>query len=311
MKIDHILFPVDFSEHSRALNPEVEWLAKHFGAKVTLLHVFEIPITCYGPGEAPLFDAEILERAEEKAKQQLKDYEINLPPDSVDRVVADGSAACHITNWTGDHDVDLIVMGTHGYGRLRRLLLGSVAMKVMHDVNCPIWTHSALVPQTGAQKGQISNIVCALELAVEAVPLLRFTKELAADFGANVRIVHSVPQEEVRPYTYFDRELHEDLMKLAGQEIARLQLEAGTNFSVSLTEGSIGQDVADIVLDQHSDLIVVGRGKAQATFGGLRTHAYDIIRQAPCPVLSYSMDWPKRDDFSLKKETIAEPLATL
>jgi hypothetical protein len=43
MRIDHILFPVDFSDHSRALNPEVEWLSSHFHSRVTPLHVFEMP----------------------------------------------------------------------------------------------------------------------------------------------------------------------------------------------------------------------------------------------------------------------------
>ena len=52
MKIKHILFPIDFSDFSRALNPEVEWVAKRFDADVTLMHVVEIPVTSYGIGEA-------------------------------------------------------------------------------------------------------------------------------------------------------------------------------------------------------------------------------------------------------------------
>lgn len=58
MKIENILFPVDFSEHCQALNPEVEWLANHFHANVTLLHVFEIPMTWYAAGEATVLNAE-------------------------------------------------------------------------------------------------------------------------------------------------------------------------------------------------------------------------------------------------------------
>jgi hypothetical protein len=58
MKIDHILSPIDFSEHSRALNSDVEWLASHFNSRVTLLHVFEIPTSWYGGGESPLITGE-------------------------------------------------------------------------------------------------------------------------------------------------------------------------------------------------------------------------------------------------------------
>ncbi|MBV8904449.1 MAG: universal stress protein, partial [Acidobacteriia bacterium] len=58
MKMDHILFPIDFSDHSHALNAEVEWLASHFHSQVTLLHVFEIPTSWYGGGEASLINGE-------------------------------------------------------------------------------------------------------------------------------------------------------------------------------------------------------------------------------------------------------------
>ncbi|HEY1948947.1 MAG TPA: universal stress protein [Bryobacteraceae bacterium] len=304
MKINHILFPVDFSDHSRALNPEVERLAKHFGAKVTLLHVFEVPAAWYGSAEAPLFNAECFKQLQDDVRQRLLNYQIDVPADRVERIIAEGAAAGHINNWAAEHNVDLIVMGTHGYGTFQRLLLGSVAMKVLHEVSCPVWTVS---PTAGKTRDAISNVVCALELGDETVPLLRFTKQVAAEFGAAVRIVHSVPQTEARPYTYFDVDLHRDLMKMAREEIAKLQQEAGTNFPTSITEGAIGKDIANVTFDQHADLLIVGRGKAQATFGGLRTHAYDIIRQAPCPVLSYSMDWEKRSDSFLKEEKVGEP----
>ena len=43
MKYDHILFPVDFSDHNRALARQVEWLANRFDSRVSLLHVSEVP----------------------------------------------------------------------------------------------------------------------------------------------------------------------------------------------------------------------------------------------------------------------------
>jgi nucleotide-binding universal stress UspA family protein len=54
MKFDRILFPVDFSESSRTLNAQVEWLAARFNSTVTLLHVFEIPSSWYGGADAPM-----------------------------------------------------------------------------------------------------------------------------------------------------------------------------------------------------------------------------------------------------------------
>lgn len=289
MRIDHILFPVDFSDHSRMLNSEVEWLASHFHSRVTLLHVFEIPTSWYGGGEAALINSEDILAYAESEKQRLKDYRLQLPEDRIQRISAEGGAAWHIAKWAGEHDVDLIVMGTHGYGPLRRLLLGSVAMKVLHDVHCPVWMHP-FHRDSETHQDEISNIVCALELTEEATPLLRFAKDLATDFGAQVHVVHTVPNTVSGGNRSFDMGFHRQLIKLAEEEIRGLQNQAGTGFSLTLTENSIVQDVAKVVLDKRADLVVIGRGVAQGTFGTLRTHAYDIIRQVPCPVLSYSMD---------------------
>jgi nucleotide-binding universal stress UspA family protein len=295
MRFDHILFPVDFSEHSPALNSEVEWLASHFNSRVTLLHVFEVPATWYGGGDAPLINAEDIRAYADAEKQRLQDYSIQIPEARVQRISAEGGAAWHIAKLVNENDVDLIVMGTHGYGPIRRLLLGSVAMKVLHDVSCPVWTHSALKQAGRTRSFGIKHIVCSIELTDEATRLLLFTKELAEDFGAEVRLVHSVPGLQSRPAKYFDVDLHRFLKESATEEISKLQREAGTDFPLTVTDGEIPRDVAEIAAGTNADLVVIGRGKTQERFGTLRTHAYEIIRQAPCPVLSYSMDRQERE----------------
>src|SRR5947199_10689757 len=76
MKMKHILFPIDFSECSRTLNREVEWVANRFDSQVTLLHVFEIPLTCYGTSEVAYISPECLQQVEDDAKQRRTDYPI-------------------------------------------------------------------------------------------------------------------------------------------------------------------------------------------------------------------------------------------
>ena len=289
MKIDRILFPIDFSDASLAMNSEVEWLASRFDARVILLHVFELPTGWYGTGEAPLMTAADLQAFAEAEKLRLKNYSIGVPENRVERAWAEGSAAGHIAQRAKEDDVDLIVMGTHGYGPFRRLLLGSVAMKVLHDVDCPIWTHPAPQNAKRAVGSGISTILCSLELTEEAIPLLRFTRDIADRFAAQVQLVHCVPEVGSRLTRYFDSELHRALKNLAYDEIATVQREAGTSFPVRITEHFIAQDIAELAAEQNAGLVIIGRGKLQGTFGSLRSHAYDIIRQTPCPVLSFSM----------------------
>jgi nucleotide-binding universal stress UspA family protein len=289
MKLDHILFPIDFSEQSRNLNGQVEWLANRFGSRVTLLHVFEIPSSWYGDYEAPLVNTEALNAIADAEKRRLFEYQINVPEARVERILAEGEAAWHILDWAKNHEVDLIVMGTHGYGRIRGLLLGSVTAKIIHTVECTVWTQSMAHANMKVPKEGVANIVCSLELTEEAVPLLQFTKDVANEFGAKVRLVHSVPEAETRPNKYFDFDLHRYLTESARVDISRLQRQAGTEFPLTIVGGGISKAVSAIALERGADLVIIGRGKAQEQFGRLRSHAYEIVRDAPCPVLSYSL----------------------
>jgi nucleotide-binding universal stress UspA family protein len=287
MKFEHILFPVDFSDHCRGLNPEVEWLASHFGSHVTLLHVFEIPASWYGTGEAPLLDASCLRAYVESQEERLKKYKLDVPEDRLERILAEGSPSWHITNWANEHDVDLIVMGTRGLGNVRGLLMGSVAAKVIHDASCPVWTDALLHPGAEDRQRTYQNIVCAIDITEEAPLVLQFAKELAHTLGSKVHIVHAVPAAETRPAKYFDFDLHSYLVDSARVTISKLQRDAGTDFPVSVKPGRIADAVSDGAIEHDADLVVIGSGRVREPFGRLRTHAYQIIRDAPCPVLSY------------------------
>ena len=119
-------------------------------------------------------------------RERLNDYRINVPESRLQRIVTEGDPAWNIKHWAKEHDGDLIVMGTRGYGALRRLLLGSVAMKVLHDVSCPVWTHSTNAPNYISYSPGIGRIVCSIELIEEAVPLLHSAKEMAEKLAAKV-----------------------------------------------------------------------------------------------------------------------------
>jgi nucleotide-binding universal stress UspA family protein len=94
-----------------------------------------------------------------------------------------------------------------------------------------------------------------------------------------------VPEIEAHANRYF-LDLHRHLADSARAEIEKLQVEAGTNFPLTIGETGVADALADAAQDCEADLIVIGRGKARKTLGRFRTHAYDIIRHAPCPVLS-------------------------
>lgn len=309
MKLNRILFPVDFSNYSIALNPQVEWLAEKFNARVTLLHVFEIPSSWYGGADAPMLSGEDIVAFANDEKQRLENYSLRVPESRIERVSLEGGAAWHIANWTKEHATNLVVMGTHGFGTLRRMLLGSVAMKVLHDVDCPVWTQAAKTDGIIPEFQRVSNILCPIELTEESESLLHFAKGIAETFGSHVRLLNVIPEQDVREYRYLDVDFQKRLTVMAEQEIAKLQRKVGTDFPLSITKGHVAHDAAEVALNHNADLMLIGRGKARGIFGTFRSHAADIIRSAPCPVLSYSSDWLAKEYSSAAIQQTATPLA--
>jgi len=68
--------------------------------------------------------------------------------------------------------------------------------------------------------------------------------------------------------------------------MAALQKQAGTNLKAYVENGPVEEVVKAAALDYGADLVVIGRGSMQKPLGRLTSHAYAIIRNAPCPVLS-------------------------
>ena len=66
-----------------------------------------------------------------------------------------------------------------------------------------------------------------------------------------------------------------------------MQHTAGTNLDVCLEGGEVSDAVRAVALQYQADLVVIGRGRIHETFGRLRTHAYAIVRDAPCPRSEY------------------------
>jgi nucleotide-binding universal stress UspA family protein len=141
---NHILVATDFSEPSAAAVEYARTLATSFGSTLHLLHVVEAP-SVTGPLGTPVFVSEgpaLQGQLFEEAKERLED--LVTPADrSHGNVVTEvivGTAARTILDFAADHDMDLIVVGTHGRSGMAHLLMGSVAEKVVRGALCPVLT---------------------------------------------------------------------------------------------------------------------------------------------------------------------------
>jgi nucleotide-binding universal stress UspA family protein len=199
--------------------------------------------------------------------------------------VAQGDAAQQIADYAGNGSIDLIMMPTHGYGFFRALLLGSVSAKVLHDAHCPVWTGVHAPQMTAHPSQRWHHMLCAVDTEMRDASVLKWASEFAEEQGTELRLVHAV-----RGANPMDKEndpgLYQLLFDTARDQIAKLQAEAGTNLDVCLMGGSSERVVHRAAIGHEADLITIGRGTIQKPLGRLRSNAYSIIREAPCPVIS-------------------------
>jgi len=283
LPLKHILFPIDFSERSLAAAPYVEALAKRYAAKVTLFSAVQ-PIS---PGmEDPSFYVDLDSLRSGLETQLAGTLSGHFEGITVERVADIGEAAHCITRYAGANHVDMIMMPSHGRGVFRRMLLGSVTAKVLHDAACPVWTSAHVEDLAGQGHATPSKILCAVDLMPASAALIKWAAQLAADTGASLRLVHAVPGAAAWPERQFNSELEQALKDRARKEITALLDAAGLDLPVCIDAGDVAAVVSEEAQGHGADLVVIGRGVIHEKLGRLRTHAHAVIRQAPCPVLS-------------------------
>jgi len=147
-----------------------------------------------------------------------------------------------------------------------------------------VLTGAHLTEQGGTGKIAISNIVSAIDRDALSLETLKWASNLTADFQGTLSIVHVIPQLD--PTLAVSSDLKAQREAIAREEIGNLESAAAAkSIAVRIEEGDVADAVCGYAKSVGADLVVIGRGKDRQ-IGRLRTNAYGIIRQSPCPVLS-------------------------
>ncbi len=270
-----IVFPVDFSERCSSAARMVEIFAGRFQAELTLLHVLE-PLSY---NDIPVDSAGI-------AEQRLGSFLVDeLKHFDVRRVLLEGDPAAKIIEYAHSQSADLIMLPTHGYGGFRRLILGSVTAKVLHAAECPVWTgvHMEHVPRL--EDISFKRILCAIDLGAQSCPTASWAKNFAAEFGAQLEIVHAVAHA-TEALAAPEAGSAPDAMAEATEKLKAVQACVGLQGPAFVVGGEVAPAVCDCAAREKADLVVIGRSVKGGVLGRLRANAYSIIRQSPCPVVS-------------------------
>jgi universal stress protein A len=141
MTIKRMLCASDFSPASRPALRLAQELARALKAKLILFHAYEISVPIGNGGYLPpSVMQEMLTATRDAAAQSLKRLARSSQGKDVraSTLLAEGPAAAAIVRAAKKQHVNLVVMGTHGRTGVRRLLMGSVADRVIRTSSCPV-----------------------------------------------------------------------------------------------------------------------------------------------------------------------------
>jgi nucleotide-binding universal stress UspA family protein len=277
-----ILAATDFSAPSDAALAEARRLARSLGASLHVLHVVDNMFM-----RVVLADPRDYETA---ARRQLQD---RVPAGDQVTLAVERSdePADEITSYARVHNIELIVMGTHGRGRMAHLLLGSVAEKVARTAPCPVLTMREAAPAAG----EGLRILVPTDFSECSDAALGYAKRLAARVGGSVRMLHVMEHTTVAAglgseFVPEPPEMVAERVAKVKEELAhRMIIDSRSRVKIAgdVVHGPIGATIEAYAGDNHFDVIVMGthgrRGLAHLLMGSV---AESVIRTAPCPVLT-------------------------
>jgi universal stress protein A len=138
LDLKKILVPVDFSDASDKALAYAVAFARQFHAKILLLHVVHVSYMAgeYGPIDVPVLEDQLIEAAKQKIQELAKD---KVPAELLEgTAVCAGPAVHEIAELAKERNTDLIILSTHGYTGLKRVMLGSVTENVVRHAPCPV-----------------------------------------------------------------------------------------------------------------------------------------------------------------------------
>jgi nucleotide-binding universal stress UspA family protein len=135
---DNVLIPTDGSDRMGTVIDHADRLASIHDATLHALYVANTASLSDLPMESSWEGvSSALRKQGERAIEQLED-ETDVP--SLESAIVDGSPPTQIIDYAQENECDVIVMGTHGRSGVDRLLLGSVAERVVRSSPVPVLT---------------------------------------------------------------------------------------------------------------------------------------------------------------------------
>ncbi|MGC2450545.1 MAG: universal stress protein [Candidatus Sulfotelmatobacter sp.] len=281
LSLKNILFPTDFSASSDAALPFAESLARLYGSTILIAH--SIPPEPHRQvvlDRLPAQDDLPWRHIRRKLEGVTRDPSLH---DIRTKVLLDrGELGDVIPAMIDEHEVDLVVLGTHGRRGISKLILGSSAEKIYRSASCPVLTVGPKVHR--AKNWQLRRILCPVNTSEDPSAILQYALSLAEESQSVIILLEAIP---LVPWQHRAEE-----QQRACSALESLIPEQARDWCVP--QCVVGwEHPAEAILreaqERNVDLIVMSVHKSHVP--SLSTHlpwpvASEVVSQAPCAVLT-------------------------
>ena len=184
---------------------------------------------------------------------------------------------------------DLVVLGTEGHSGIERLMLGSVAERVLRKAPCPVLT---VPPRSPARLSpeSVRNVLCSIDFSDSSTAALESAAAWSAKGGARLTALHVIElpvQASALPeYIALRDRLIADARD-GLDALIPLTLRQSRDFETEVAVGRPGPEILRAAEVHNADLIVMGvRGRNAVDLAVLGSATQHVLRRASCPVLA-------------------------
>lgn len=293
IQVDNILLARDFSSVSDQALRYALYLAQESGAT---LHLFYADVLHEDPFDAYSSEGPVEEQIRHRLLTGPEGAQIEPEGFAVETAMErDVAAAPAILNYAADHDVDIIVAGTHGRRGVHRILLGSVAEEIVRRADCPVLTVREPEGATTELDGNVSSILVPIDFSKHAREALRYAREIGAIYDAEIHLLHVV-EENLHPAFYVGGvgsiyDVQPDIDEKASTELQKFfdktDGPAIENVSTHVATGRAARKITSFAESEAVDLLVMStHGLTGLEHFFLGSVAEKVVRRSPIPVFT-------------------------
>lgn len=273
-----ILCPTDFSESASLALRYADEFARSSKSDLFVIYADSLIPPPYFTSDQVGELVESRKRARETADRHLQRYVRDVLGDGtqVETAIVEGSPVSSILRAADQRNAGLIVMGAHGVSGFNRLMLGSVAERVLRETDRPVLSVRA---REGSASPAIRRILCPVNFSDVAFAAFGYAVDLSQTFDAELIALHVVePGGDDVPKEEFSE-------RLCGWMSAELRLSCTLTHLVR--RGNAAEQIIEAASSDSCDLIILG-GQHKRFFDAtvIGSTTVRVTRHAPCPVLT-------------------------